>query len=152
MKKSKIVWIVIAVIVALLVGILIGRSMSIRATEEDDEVVSQENQGFKMIRINEDLSKDGKIENLQGVRWNNANIMQMDGKIEIDIMINNESETEEVPSKELTVNLLDKKGKTILTKDVTMGKIEKNYGYTVLNLEFDSKNIVIIHDIQIIAK
>ena len=106
---------------------------------------------MKQIRINEDFSKNGTIENVENVRWSNANIMQYDDEMDIDIMLNNESQNETIAARTLTVKLLDKEGKVIKEQDVEMKEIPANYGYTNLDLHFDITEVMIIYDIQIVA-
>ena len=93
---------------------------------------------FRRIRVDEDLSVDGKVENLENVRWHNARIMQNDEKIEVSIMLNNESKDKKIEAKTLTVRLLNKEGKEIASKDVKMNEISDNYGYTDIEAEFES--------------
>ena len=93
---------------------------------------------FRRIRVDEDLSVDGKVENLENVRWHNARIMQNDEKIEVSIILNNESKDKKIEAKTLTVRLLNKEGKEIASKDVKMNEISDNYGYTDIEAEFES--------------
>lgn len=122
-------------------------SQSAKKDSEDEEY-----NDMKQIRINEDFSKEGTVENLENVRWSNANIMQFDDEMDIDIMLNNESQTEKINATTLTVKLLDKQGKVIKEQDVEMKEIPSNYGYTTLNLSFDITEVMIIYDIKIVAK
>ena len=124
-----------------------GSSTSQRGTTDSDGL-----DDMRRIRINEDFSKEGTVENLKNVRWSNANIMQSDNEMDIDIMLNNESEKEKVKATTLTVKLLDKQGKVIKSKDVKMEEIPAKFGYTTLNLKFDITDLMIIYDIQIVAK
>ena len=104
------------------------------------------------IMLDEDLSKEGTIEGLENVRWNDARIRQVDNEMEVTIMLNNESEKEKIPSRNLTVELLDKDKKIVLTKDIKMNEISANYGYTSLEFTIDKIDPIIIYDIQIQAK
>lgn len=122
-------------------------SQSVKKDAEDEEF-----NDMKQIRINEDFSKEGTVENLENVRWSNANIMQSDDEMDIDIMLNNESQTEKINATTLTVKLLDKQGNVIKEQDVEMKEIPANYGYTSLNLKFEITEVMIIYDIQIVAK
>ena len=104
------------------------------------------------IMLDEDLSKDGIVEGIENLTWNNARIRQMDNEIEVSIMLNNQSETEKIPSHDLTINLLDKDKKVIFTKDIKMKEISSQYGYTSLELTCEITEPVVIYDIQIEAK
>ena len=104
------------------------------------------------VMLDEDLSKDGIIEGIENVMWNNARIRQVDNEMEVSIMLNNQSETEKIPSHDLTINLIDKDKKVILTKDIKMEEIPSQYGYTSLELTFEITEPVVIYDIQIEAK
>ena len=171
MKEKVNIWklcfiISIVIIVALLIWILnlkqnkkitenqtksntsTSTSQSVKNDSEDEEYDEE----MKQIRINEDFSKEGTVENLENVRWSNANIMQFDDEMDIDIMLNNESQTEKINATTLTVKLLDKQGNVIKEQDVEMKEIPSNYGYTTLNLSFDITEVMIIYDIQIVAK
>ena len=94
-----------------------------------------EDDGFKMIRVDQTLDKDGKVANLDGVRWHNARIMQNDDKMEISIDLNSETE-KEIEAKTLEVKVLDKNGKTVFTKELQMEKITKEKRYTKYTLFF----------------
>ena len=106
----------------------------------------------KRIRLDEDFSKEGKIEGIENVRWNNVRIMQNDDEMEVSIMLNNESQTEKIPGADLIVNLMDKAGKTIYTQEIKMQEISANYGYTSLDMTFKIKEPLIIYDVQILKK
>ena len=152
-KSLKIIVLAVIVLFVLVIGLFIGKMLP----EGEKENTAKNNttadtDNFKQIRINEDFSKDGTVENLENVRWNNANIMQFDNEMEISIYLNNESQTEVVPERQLTVNLLDKNGKVMYTQDVMMKEIAAEYGYTTIDLKFEIQEVAIIHDIQIIAK
>lgn len=107
---------------------------------------------FRHIRVDEDLSTDGKIEGIEDVRWSNARIMQDENKAEVSIMLNNESKEKKIEARDLTVKLLDRKGNVIASKDTHMNEISENYGYTDLDLDFELNDYVVIYDIKIIAK
>ena len=104
------------------------------------------------IMLDEDFSKDGIIEGVENVIWNNARIRQVDNEMEVSIMLNNQSETEKIPSHDLTINFLDKNKKVILTKDIKMEEIPSQYGYTSLDFTCEITEQVIIYDIQIVGK
>ena len=106
----------------------------------------------KRIRLDEDFSKEGKIEGIENVRWNNVRIMQNDDEMEVSIMLNNESQTEKIPGADLIVNLMDKAGKTVYTQEIKMQEISANYGYTSLDMTFKIKEPIIIYDVQILKK
>lgn len=149
----KIILVVIVLIIVFIIGMLIGKNLlQSNSNKENKNISNIEEDEFKNIRINEDFSKDGYIENLDNVRWNNARITQYDEEMEISITLNNDLEIEKIESRTLTVNLLDKEGKIIYTKDVEMEEIPENYGYTFLELKFEIEEPIIIYDVQIIAK
>ncbi len=151
--NKNVIFAIIAIIVVFLGGFFLGRIE--KKTTTEPEITSSDSEDlfdFKQIHISENLSKKGKVENLKNVSWSRANIMQYGTELELSIDLNNESETEKVEAREITVNLLDKEGKVRLTKDINMPEIAENYGYTILNLEFEIEEVMIIHDIQIIAK
>ena len=160
-KKSNEIW-KIGFIVSIIVIIILVTYIIIKYLDNQSENKetakstltsgSSDESGFRDITINEDLFTDGTIENLENVRWSNARIMQRDNKMEVSIMLNNESKEEKIPARTLTINLLNKNGKKIATKDVEMKEIDANYGYTDLDLEFDIEDVEIIYDIQIVAK
>lgn len=117
---------------------------------EEDITVSQEEK-FRDIRLDEDLNIDDTIEGLENARYNHVRIMQYDSEMKISIDIDNESKDEKIPASELLINILDKEGKTILTKNVQMEEISNDYGYTRIELKFDIKEPLIIYDMEIIA-
>lgn len=110
---------------------------------EDDENI--------MIRVDQTLDKDGKVQNLEGVRWRNARIMQNDNKMEISIDLNN-MEDVEIPSKTLQINILDKNKKIVLSKKVQMEAMTSETLYAEIEIEFDIQEYFLVYDIQIIAE
>ena len=116
------------------------------------ELIEDDLEEMKQIRINEDFSKDGKIEGIENVRWNNVRIMQNDDDMEVSIMLNNESQTEKIPEADLIVNFMDKEGKVIYTQNIKMQEISANYGYTSLDMTFKISEPLIIYDVKIIKK
>ena len=150
-KKSKLI-IIIAIFIVIIIGLIVvvknvGNNGTSNKTNQNVEI-----EKVRQISIEEELEVEGFVGNLQGVRWNSARIRQDGSKMEISIMLNNESKTEKVPVKKLTVKVLDKDGKVIASKsDVEMKEIPDNFGYTTLDLKFDVKDIVVVYDIQISA-
>ena len=105
-----------------------------------------------MIRIDEELSMEGTVEGIEDLRWNDARITQYDNKIEVYIMLTSISEAEKIPARKLDVKLIDKSGKEIATKEAEMQEISDKFGYTTLELVFDTSEKEVIYDIQIVAK
>ena len=162
MEKEKIWQIICLVLVVIIIGLSvyafgfrgnnnINKSNNQSNNQSSDNSISEDERNI-MIRLDEDFSVDGTIKNLENVRWNNARIMQMDGKLELDIMLNNELKDKKIEARTLTVKLLDKAGKEIATKDFEMKEIKDNYGYTNIELTFDIPDPVIVGDIEITAK
>ena len=155
-KIKKNILIIIVMILILIIGILIGRNIKteIKDNEHKDDNKSNNTtqDDYKFIRIDEVISKNGKIENLEDIQWNNANITQDDKKIEISIDIDKLIENQKVESRTLTVKLLDPKGEIIASKDVIMEEISEDKNYTKVKLELKITETVLIDDIQIIAK
>ena len=159
--KNKNIWITggiffISFVAMLIVIIILGVNLDNAkngGTSTGSKVSSGEeyDEGHKMIRLDEDLSKDGKIENLEGVRWNNARIMQNDGQMEFSVMLNNESKDKKIKKQTLKVTLYDRSGKVIVSKDVEIKGINANYGYTDINLTFEMNELVIVDDVKIVA-
>lgn len=158
--KKENVWQIISLV---LVIIIIGLSVYTFVYKDNKKVENNENSidtttpgpgdlEYRRIRIDEDLSVDGKVENLENVRWHNARIMQNDEKIEVSIMLNNESKDKKIEAKTLTVRLLNKEGKEIASKDVKMNEISDNYGYTDIKAEFENMEYAVIYNIELIAK
>ncbi len=149
----KIVSIISIVIVVILLIYIIATNVNSSKTKNTEKnPTTSDEEIFKDIRINEDFSTDGTIEGIENVRWSNANIMQFDNKMEISIMLNNESATEKIDEKELTVILIDKDGNEIAKNKVKMEEIPENYGYTTIDLELEQIDLTIIYDIKIIAE
>lgn len=155
MKKERIWQIICLILVVIVIGLSVytfGFKNTNNIDNKNNATNSTEENDNRRIRIDEDLSIDGKVENLENVRWSNARITHTDGKLELSIMLNNESKDKKVEAKTLTVKLLDKAGKEIATKDFEMKEIKDNYGYTNIELTFDIAEPVIIYNISIIAK
>ena len=66
-------------------------------------------------------------------------------------MINNESQDKKIGNRNLKVTLLDKSGKEIASKDVSIKGIDANYGYKDINFSVEMKELVIVNDIKIVA-
>ena len=158
MEKERIWQIICLILVVIIIGLSVytfGFKNTNNTNNTDNKynaTNSTEESDYRRIRIDEDLSTDGKVENLENVRWNNARITHTDGKLELSIMLNNELKDKKIEAKTLTVKLLDKAGKEIATKDFKMKEIKDNYGYTDIDLTFDIAEPVIIYNISIIAK
>lgn len=103
------------------------------------------------ISISENISIDGIVENVENVKWSNADIIQKSNNIMINIVLNNQLSDKKIPAKTLTVNLLDKNGKIIASKsNIKMNEIDAS-GYTYLDATFETKDMAIIYGIQIIG-
>ena len=156
MKKENVWQIISIVLVIIIIGLsvytFVYKDQKKEDIEDNTTSVTTEEDMFRRIRIDEDLSVDGKVENLENVRWHNARIMQNDEKIEVSIMLNNESKDKKIEAKTLTVRLLNKEGKEIASKDVKMNEISDNYGYTDIKAEFENMEYAVIYNIELIAK
>ena len=155
LEKEKIWQIICLVLVIIIIGLSVytfGFKNTNNTDNKHNDTISTEENDYRRIRIDEDFSTDGRVENLENVIWNNARIMYNDGKLELSIMLNNELKYKKIEAKTLTVKLLDKAGKEIATKDFEMKEIKDNYGYTDIELTFDIQEPVIIYNIVISAK
>ena len=156
-KKRLIIAVVIIIIAIVVLYFLISSfgKNSENKTNTNNNLSNNSNaeidDGFKMIRVDQTLDKDGKVANLDGVKWHNARIMQNDDKMEISIDLNSETE-KEIEAKTLEVKVLDKNGKTVFTKELQMEKITKEKRYTIIEMEFDIEEYFVVYDIQISAK
>lgn len=158
-KKESSIWKICSVVLLIIVMILSyclfnknskpTSSVKKSSTSVKSNRNENEEDTFRNIRVDEDLSTDGTIEGLENVRWSNARIMQHDGETEVSIMLNNESKEEKIPAAKLEVTLLDKNKKVIATQETEMKEISENYGYTNLDLKFDLQDYVVVYDIQI---
>ena len=151
-KENKIKIIIIVCSILILLGILFLMRINV-GDKKNSNVIDEtsEEDKFRQIRIDEDLETEGTVKNLQNARWNHVRINQEDNKLELELDIRNDSKTEVIPSTELTVNVKDKAGKTILSKNVQMEEIKDDYGYTILELDFDINDYVIVYDLEVIA-
>ena len=151
-KENKIKIIIIVCSILILLGILFLMRINV-GDKKNSNVIDEtsEEDKFRQIRIDEDLDTEGTVKNLQNARWNHVRINQEDNKLELELDITNDSKTEVIPSTELTVNVKDKAGKTILSKNVQMEEIKDDYGYTILELDFDINDYVIVYDLEVIA-
>ena len=161
MKKENIWQIICLVLVIIIIGLSVYAFgfKNTNNTNDTNDIDNKRNitnsieeDGFRRIRLDEDFSTDGKVENLENVRWNNARIMQMDGKLELSIMLNNESKDKKIEARTVIVKLMDEAGKEIASKEVEMKEISDNYGYTNIDITYDVQEPTIIYDIKIIAK
>ena len=156
MKKENVWQIISIVLVIIIIGLsvytFVYKDQKKEDIEDNTTSVTTEEDMFRRIRVDEDLSVDGKVENLENVRWHNARIVQDDEKIEVSIMLNNESKDKKIEAKTLTVRLLNKEGKEIASKDVKMNEISDNYGYTDIKAEFENMEYAVIYNIELIAK
>ena len=118
-----------------------------RAESDIDESI-----GDIRIFLDENISKEGIVKGAENLRWNDAWIRQSDNEMEISLTLNNESETEKIQTKDLTINLLDKDNKVICTKDVQIKEINPNLNYTFIDCKIETTTPVIIYDLQIQAK
>lgn len=156
----KFLCIILTIIVVILLVIVLKNHSEKKDTNENKSQKSSQsaqNPNYDLdnnirIMLDEDLSKEGIVEGIDNVMWNNARIRQVDNEMEISIMLNNQSETEKIPSHDLTINLLDKDKKVIFTKNIKMKEIPSQYGYTSLELTCEITEPVVIYDIQIEAK
>ena len=104
------------------------------------------------IMLDEDLTKEGTVEGIENLRWSDARIRQDESQMNVLIMLDNKSETEKIPAKDLTIEFLDKENRIIYTKEIKMGEVPDNFGYTVLDFVVDIQEPVMVYDIQIKAK
>lgn len=155
----KILCIILIIIIIILSTILVIKELDEKEPSKNDTTQIEKNglkeddiEENKRIRLDEDFSKEGKIEGIENAIWNNVRIMQNDDEMEVSIMLNNESQTEKISGADLIVNLMDKAGKTVYTQEIKMQEISANYGYASLDMTFKIKEPIIIYDVQILKK
>lgn len=154
MKRKMLIQIIalaVAAILVLVVGILIGRNLNNTQKPANNDTDKLPDDARKAINFYEDFSKIEEVENLSNVVWNSVRITQIENKMEVNILLNNQSKEQKAEEANLTVNLYDKSGKVVLTKDVKMPEIKANYGTATVNLEFDIEDIMVIYDVKVIA-
>lgn len=139
----------IGVIIIVLIIVVIAAVNIFRAKDNSKGKIPEEQ--LKAINFYEDFNKVETVKNLNNVVWNSVRITQIENKMEVNIQLNNTSKDEKIDATNLTVNLFDKNGKVIFTKNAPMQEIEANYGTTLLNLEFDIEDFVVIYNVQVIA-
>lgn len=153
----KILCFTLLIIIIILISIIIKSNNNLVNKSNENEINNtiQEQDVLDnrvSLHLSEDLFKDGIVEGIENLSWNTATILHNNNIMEIIITLNNESETEKIPKNNLKINLLDQNGIIIYSKEATMEEISANYGYTTIDLEFESIEPKIIYDIQIISK
>ena len=138
-----------AVIVCLIVAIIL-----VNKGEEASSMIkeNEEEESKTQIVLNEDLILTGTVENLNNVKFYYGRMLYQDKKAIAYIMLNNESDTEKVSPRTVTVELIDKQGKVIAKNDAQMEEISNDMGQTELMAEFDMTEPQIIYDLRITAK
>ena len=131
--------------------IKIGTKLNFDSKKVENEPNNSINDKTKAINFYEDFSKIEEVKNLSNVVWNSVRITQIENKMEVNVLLNNQSKDKKVEETNLTVNLYDRNGNVVLTKDAKMPELKANYGTATLNLEFDIDDIMIIYDVQVIA-
>lgn len=158
------IWKIISVILLIVVLVLLillknsykktreNNNLSDTKTNQRDESNIDELTGDIRISLDENISKEGIVKGAENLKWSDAWIRQSDNEMEISLTLNNESETEKIQERDLTVNLLDKVNNIIYTKDVKIKEINSNVDYTFLECKIEITSPVIIYDLQIQAK
>ncbi len=148
----KIFIVILIVIVLIYVMVINFSKKNNNNSNNKNQTSTQTSEKYRMIRIDEDLLVEGTVEGIEDLRWDNARITQYDNKIEVYIMLTSISEVEKIPARKLDVKLIDKSGKVIATKEAEMQEIAEMFGYTTLELVFDTSEKEVVYDIQIVAK
>lgn len=162
MKKTnnniwKMLFVIACIIILILVIVIIKNKDNSNGTNSSSSSSSQESSAIKRsnIRLSEDLSLMREIKGLgesKKVMCNDARIELSNGKAEVYLTLTNESEKETVENQKFEVSLIDKNNKVIDSKEVTVDKIDSNYGYADINMSFDVPEIQIIYNVQVTAK
>lgn len=144
---------VLAIIILVLVFALVKTPKKEKEKQSKNNLEAEENieesDITRNIRIDEDISKDGRIENLEHVIWNDASILQYDNRLEVNINLESELEEENIPSKELKIALYEKSGKLITEQKIKMEEIKAPYGHTNLKFEVEVNEPTIVYDMEI---
>ena len=152
--KSAKLWQIYSAIATVVVACLIVAIILVNKGEETSSMVkeNEEEESKTQIVLNEDLILTGTVENLNNVNFYYGRMLYQDKKAIAYIMLNNESDTEKVSPRTVTVELLNKQGKVIAKNDAQMGEISNDMGQTELMAEFDMAEPQIIYDLRITAK
>ena len=156
MKDSKkniwlICFVIACVVILALASFIIFDKVKGTLTKSKSTTADTEDSSIS-IRVDEDLSMKGKVENLEDVSFGHVRITQYNGKTRISVMLNNESKDKAIEAKTLTINLLDKDGAVIAKGTTEMKEIKENLRYTNVDLEMDMPNLELVYNIQIIAE
>lgn len=158
------IWKIVSVVLLIVVFVLLillkssynktekNNNLSDTKTNQRVENNIDDSTGNIRISLDENISKEGSVKGAEHLKWNDALIRQSDNEMEISLTLNNESDTEKIQEKDLTVNLLDKDNNIIYTKDVKIQEINSKVDYTFLECKLEITNPVIIYDLQIQAK
>ena len=109
------------------------------------------NQDYSGIILEEELNTSGDIENLEGVRWDNARISQNRGTVDVSITINNEKE-EKIEARHLKIELLNEAKEVIAEGETELKELESNHGFEMLNLQVGMPIPQVVHAIKITAE
>ena len=158
--KEKIYIGVIAVllIVIIIMGIQIGKGTE-KAIPKEGKTVSKtegekndpnDEETFTSISFNENISKDGTVEGVEGLNWSHARIDEDEGLIRVDITLENRTENN-IEAKKLKISLYNKEGKEIAVKEVETAEIEANK-HEFINAEIEKEigsAYEVIYDVKI---
>ena len=110
------------------------------------------NQDYSSITLEENLSISGDIENLEGVRWQNARISQNAGDVQVSVTINNDNPDQKVESKQLKIELLDIDGNILAEGNSQIQGLSESTPYINIDFSVGIPIPEVIYNIRIIAE
>ena len=151
-EKIFICIIVVLLIVIAIMGVQLAKGSIILDIPEKKETATNREDELIRIHFNEDLSKEGTVEGIEGLQWNNININVDEFSIRVDLTLENRTE-KNIEAQKLKVSLYNKEGKEIATKEVETPAIEANkHGF--IDIDFskeEGSDYEVIYDVKIFA-
>ena len=154
-NKWKICLIIACIIIVILIAYIIvlsNKEGNHAGSSARNGVIRYGNQDYSSIEVEENLSLSGEIENLTGVRWENARISQHAGDAQVSITVNNDNPNQRVEAKQLRIELLDIDGNILAEGNSQIGELSEATPYANIDFVVGIPTPEVVYNLRIVAE
>ena len=157
-KEQKNIWQICfiascVVIVILIIWIItISGNGNNKVNSSKNSVIRYGEQNYSNIKVEEEISDSGDIENLENMRWENVRITQNDGTAEVSMTIRNDNPEQKIENKHLKIELLDIDGNILAEGHGDITELTNSNNFTEINFSAGIPSPELIYNLRVVAE
>ena len=157
-KEQKNIWQICfiascTIIVILIIWIItISGNGNNKVNSSKNSVIRYGEKNYSNIKVEEEISDSGDIENLENMRWENVRIIQNDGTAKVSMTIRNDNPEQKIENKHLKIELLDIDGNVLAEGNSDIIELTDSNNFTEINFSAGIPSPEVIYNLRVVAE